>query len=140
MRRIAAAMAGRMLICLWRSRCLPFGEMIRLGRWPRFLTMLFAAAQLALPASLSVADAIASDDGRGVQAHVEDTTRSTCRAPHSADCAVCRYLSAPAESASRASVDIARLAHGARRWLVTGHAGSIGRYGFLSRAPPVWRV
>jgi hypothetical protein len=59
----------------------------------RLLTLVLAAIQLAMPAVTSVADGavakLVSDPGM----HVESLGDNQCTPPHSADCAVCRYLS-----------------------------------------------
>ena len=57
------------------------------------MTLLLAAIQFATPAFSSVADGafakLVSDPGM----HVESTGDNQCTPPHSAECAVCRYLS-----------------------------------------------
>ena len=112
--------------------------MIRLSRWSRTLWMLFAAGQFALPATLSVGDALASGDPRSVQSHVEDTSRSACQPAHAGDCAICRYLSALVSPAPAGATEFPHL----QRDLLTGlgdvRIHSLRQQGFLSRAPPAW--
>ena len=110
--------------------------MIRPSRWSRLVTMLFAAAQFALPASLSIGDAIASNDGRAARSHVEDTTRAGCKTPHADDCTVCRYLTALAAPACPDAPRIPRLMRGELTGLARASGGSPRAHGFLSRAPP----
>lgn len=60
------------------------------------LALLLAALQLASPALSAVADALfVARSGKPV-AHVESTSAAGCPVVHSADCAVCRYLSSAA--------------------------------------------
>ena len=98
--------------------------------------MLFAAAQFALPASLSIGDAIASNDGRVARAHVEDTTSTGCKTPHADDCTVCRYLTALAAPASPDAPRIPCLMRGELTGTTRAFGGSRHTDGFLSRAPP----
>src|ERR1043166_1702416 len=65
-----------------------------MSRLTRLLTFAFAAAQLALPAVASVTDGVLAGTGRNNSSHVEDVARNSCKPPHAADCAICRFLSA----------------------------------------------
>jgi len=58
----------------------------------RAVAFLFAVAQFALPGALSVADGIDANVVGESVAHVEDIAHKQCKPPHTADCAVCRYL------------------------------------------------
>lgn len=104
--------------------------------WLRFVTMLFAAAQFALPAALSIGDAIAFSDAPSSRAHVEDTSRTSCTAPHADDCAVCRYLSTLAAPPHTGCFDIPRGMGGEAAEWASASAASLRQIGFLSRAPP----
>ena len=69
--------------------------MLRLRRSVRVFGLLWAALQFALPGAVSVFDGIATlRDGIGAVAHIEDTSGKSCQPPHSAECGLCRYLSA----------------------------------------------
>lgn len=62
-------------------------------RTSRFLTLLLAAMQFAMPAFISVTDGafakLVNDPGM----HVESTGGDQCTPPHGADCVLCRYVS-----------------------------------------------
>ena len=62
------------------------------SRFARLLTLVFAAIQFAAPAVASVGEGLFSSRVVDVRSHVEDKAQTDCQAPHSADCAVCRYL------------------------------------------------
>jgi hypothetical protein len=62
-------------------------------RATRFLTLLLAAIQFAMPAAVSVAEGALSRMVVDPVAHVESAGGDECTPPHSADCVVCRYLS-----------------------------------------------
>jgi hypothetical protein len=57
----------------------------------RFLVVALAIAQTAAPALAVIADASLVAGG-APQVHVEDHTRSECRAVHPDDCALCQLL------------------------------------------------
>lgn len=57
----------------------------------RLLSLLFAVAQLVMPAASAVADGLAST-GAAPVGHVESRTSSSCAVVHPPDCGVCRYL------------------------------------------------
>lgn len=107
-----------------------------LSRTTRFLTLLFAAIQFAVPAVVSVADGAIARGGRNAGSHVEDVGGKQCRPPHTEDCLLCRFLTAthsaapaapaPAIEQTIASIPTTRIAHTA----------VADRYGFNSRAPP----
>jgi hypothetical protein len=108
--------------------------MIRPSR--RFVSLLCALVQLALPGALGVIDAITVRDAQHTVAHIEETTGQQCRPPHADDCFICRYLStgamasdaAPALSPSIVPTQPVAAAPAAPR--------SVWRRGFDSRAPP----
>ena len=69
--------------------------MLRLRRSLRVFGLLWAVLQFALPGAVAVLDGMATlRDGVGAVAHVEETSAKTCQPPHSAECGICRYLSA----------------------------------------------
>ena len=88
----------------------------------RFMSLLWAALQLATPALSSLADARLAAAAGDPIAHVESTSSSNCPAIHPPDCAVCRYLSGPA--ASPDSPDEGRV-----------NAGRLGGFVAANRAP-----
>ena len=63
------------------------------GAVRRLLTLLFAAAQFALPAAASIADGLAARATGNPRAHVENVAGTHCQPVHGADCTLCRYLS-----------------------------------------------
>src|SRR4051812_9141947 len=107
-----------------------------MSRLLRFATLIFAAAQFALPAVASVADGLSAAGGRNSAAHVESKGDQDCKPPHSADCAICRFLSGT-HGQSRSSTTAFVLASSATpvEALVLV-AGAAPRHGFNSRAPP----
>src|SRR3954468_996050 len=62
------------------------------SRFARILTMVFAAIQFAAPAAASVGEGIFSHRAGNTRVHIEESGQKDCAPPHSADCAVCRYL------------------------------------------------
>jgi hypothetical protein len=110
--------------------------MNRLTRPARFLTLLLAAMQFAVPAVLSVVDGDLARSGRVSAPHIEDVGRNQCKPPHSADCAICQFLSTlynrqdmPATVAIATEVAVAPADPITR-------SGIAARHGFNSRAPP----
>ena len=72
----------------------------------RGLTLLLAMVQLGSPAMSAIADArLAAQAGEPI-AHVESTSATDCPVVHTADCAMCRYLSSAA-SIPGAALDLA---------------------------------
>ena len=107
-----------------------------MNRASRFLTLLFALFQLTLPGALRVMDALNAADSRGSAPHVEETSGSLCRAAHTDECLVCRYLSTGA-TGSRPQLEFAApTAHGqlvASAWIAPASGSHLL---FRSRAPP----
>ena len=62
------------------------------SRFARYLTLVLAAIQFAAPGVASVSEGMFSRRVIDPRAHVEDHAQRDCVPPHSADCAVCRYL------------------------------------------------
>jgi hypothetical protein len=60
----------------------------------RFLALLWAVLQLAMPALASLADARLAAAAGDPMSHVESKSSATCPVIHAPDCAACRYLSA----------------------------------------------
>ncbi|MES2180140.1 MAG: hypothetical protein V4550_19950 [Gemmatimonadota bacterium] len=110
--------------------------MIRPSRWTRFLTVFFAAVQFALPATLSVSDAVDAIDRRNAYSHVEDESRTACRPPHSADCVVCQYLSVLMVGTSADPLEVPRRLTGGLAEFSAPSTESLRGHGYLSRAPP----
>jgi len=110
--------------------------MILLSRRSRFLALLFALAQLALPGALGVIDAMSAEDGRGAVAHIEETTRAQCRAPHTDECVICRHLSTSATRSTSAPCLLPQTAP--LQPVTAAELGprSVSHRGFQSRAPP----
>lgn len=110
--------------------------MILLSHQARFLTFLFALVQLTLPGALGVIDAMSAGDGRGSAAHVEETSRQQCRAPHTDECIICRHLSAGATRSTSAHGLLRPIA--VMRPATSAEAGprSVSHRGLHSRAPP----
>jgi len=109
----------------------------RPSRRVRFLTLLLAAMQLAVPAFVSVADGSVARAGRASAAHVEEVGGKQCRPPHSEDCLICRFLSAAHSVAwSAAPCATAEEIASLRAVPATGFAAGV-LYGFNSRAPPI---
>lgn len=110
--------------------------MILLSRRYRFLTFLFALAQLALPGALGVIDAMSAGDGRSTAAHIEETTRQQCRAPHSDECIICRHLSTGATRSNPAPGILPQNARMQPAASTDVQPRSVSHRGFHSRAPP----
>src|SRR5437868_13591533 len=62
------------------------------SRFARILTMVFAAIQFAAPAAASVGEGVFSHRAGNARMHIEESGQKDCAPPHSADCAICRYL------------------------------------------------
>ncbi len=110
--------------------------MNRLTRPARFLMLLLAAMQFAVPAVVSVVDGVVARHGRESPTHIEEFGQNQCKPPHSADCAICRFLSTlynrqdmPATLAIATEVAVAPADPITR-------SGIAARHGFNSRAPP----
>jgi hypothetical protein len=108
----------------------------RLSHPVRFLTLLFAAMQFAAPAVLSVADGSLAREGRTSTSHIEEVGGKQCRAPHSEDCLVCRFLSATHGVAAAAALAPLTQEIAPASTPVASLAASADRHGFNSRAPP----
>ncbi|MDB4905741.1 MAG: hypothetical protein JWO05_525 [Gemmatimonadetes bacterium] len=103
----------------------------------RFLTLLFAALQFAAPALVSVADGAAERSGVSASSHVEALGGSHCPATHTAECALCGFLSM-ALGNPRTPVQVAQFAAPRQAFSSQEHRPVFGsRRVARSRAPPV---
>jgi hypothetical protein len=109
----------------------------RPSRRVRFLTLLLAAMQFAVPALVSVADGSVARAGRTSAAHVEEVGGKQCRPPHSEDCLICRFLSAAHSVASTAATCAAAEEIASLRAALATSPAAGALYGFNSRAPPI---
>ena len=76
--------------------------MNRLSRQYRVLALVWAVLQFALPSVVTLVDAIST--GRSTAeavAHVEESSSKSCQPPHSAECGLCRYVSASVSTDAR---------------------------------------
>ena len=107
-----------------------------LSRPVRFLTLLLAAMQFAVPAAMSVVDGTVARWGQDAGSHVEAFGQNACKPPHSADCAVCRFLSTTHGQidASVAAAVVTTIAPSPTTLVALSAAAA--RHGFDSRAPP----
>src|SRR5215208_3093594 len=110
--------------------------LFRARRAIRFLTLCLATLQLALPAVVSVLDGSVARAGRDARAHVEDVAQSSCREPHSADCAICQFLSASHGQARNVEVATVPQAAASVRATPVAVYGSASHSRLHSRAPP----
>lgn len=72
--------------------------MIRAIRRLRFVTVLWAALNVALPLGVSYADAVLAGRGSASEAfaHVEEKSGPHCQPVHADECVLCRFLSSAA--------------------------------------------
>jgi|ERR1043166_2972761 hypothetical protein len=84
-----------------------------MSRLSRLFTFAFAAVQFALPGMASVADGLFATGARNNASHMEDVARGTCKPPHAADCAICRFLSSTNSRAAQAAIASLALEHSA---------------------------
>ena len=61
--------------------------------WVRLLIASWALLQVAAAPATALVDALSASDRSVAVAHVEEHSSQYCQPPHSADCALCRYLS-----------------------------------------------
>jgi hypothetical protein len=108
----------------------------RLSRPFRFLTLLLAAMQFAVPAVVSVVDGAQARGGRNSGSHVEEVGGKQCRPPHSEDCLICRFLSAAHGVATSAAPCLAEEEIASLQAAPAPSAAVGSQYGFDSRAPP----
>jgi hypothetical protein len=103
----------------------------------RFLTLLFAAAQFALPGLAAISEGEFGRGDRQTGMHVEAVGGRDCTPPHSADCGVCRYMTTQFTRADHGPIDFSGFAlRSAPRDIDRGQASaSLDRLP-PSRAPP----
>jgi hypothetical protein len=111
--------------------------MILFTRPSRFLTILCASVQLALPAALGVIDARSAWDGRNTLTHIEEPGGQQCHARHGDECILCRYLATGAARDEPAPGLVPPIAGVQPRLSAEAATPSAWRRGFHSRAPPV---
>jgi hypothetical protein len=74
----------------------------------RLFAIGWAIFQMASPAVTAIADGrLAAENSAGPATHVEATSTSSCPQAHSPDCALCRYLSGPANALPNAPIGLA---------------------------------
>ena len=110
----------------------------RLTRSARFLTLLLAAMQFAVPAVVSVVDGAVAESARVTGTHVEEFGRNKCTPPHSADCAICRFLSTTQSHGSTAVAAVIVSRVSAAPETLVALSATTARHGFDSRAPPTF--
>ena len=105
----------------------------------RVFALLWAVLQLALPGAVSVLDgATALRNDVDVVAHVEATSGQRCQPPHSAECGVCRYLSAGGINDARLGTpEWPRSTADAASKELPGFAAAPATASPLARAPPL---
>ena len=102
----------------------------------RFLMLCLSALQFALPAAASVFDGSVAKSSLNASAHVEDFARNACKAPHSPDCVLCRYLSVSfAQTATTTVATVAKSVSVPPTAFIPAYSVA-SRQGFHSRAPP----
>jgi hypothetical protein len=106
----------------------------------RFLTLLFAAAQFALPAAASIADGLAARATGNTTSHVESVAGTHCTPAHSADCTLCRYLSGTSADIATASFCFSQTTGGQVVPSLDAAARSAAHFHARSRAPPMLLV
>ena len=107
--------------------------MNRLSRQYRVLALVWAVLQFALPSVVTLVDAIST--GRSAAeavAHVEESSSTRCQPPHSAECALCRYVSATVATDASMAAGAWPLAEVA----APTHAVPVLRGTFASLLPP----
>jgi hypothetical protein len=105
----------------------------------RVLIAVFAIAQMAVPAFVSVADArLVSGSAGATQVHVEDHTGRGCRAVHPDDCALCQLLShLSSQRPAQATLPSGAIVRSRVRCAAAPLLSFVARARERSRAPPV---
>lgn len=105
----------------------------------RVMAMMWAVLQFALPAVATIADGALERMSVGASAaHVESSSTASCHPAHSAECALCQFLSRPMTSSAPvtlppvATLLVARVADTGE-----GHAASALARLPGARAPPM---
>jgi len=98
--------------------------------------LCLSALQFALPAAASVFDGSIAQSSLNSGAHVEDVARNACKAPHSPDCVICRFLSVTfTQAAATTLVSVERSISVPPAAFAPAYS-TPSRQGFHSRAPP----
>lgn len=108
------------------------------SRFARIITMVFAAIQFAAPAVASVGEGVFSTRVVDPRAHVEEHGQQDCAPPHSADCAICRYLVNSTGSAPATPLSVAIVAVQPEPAVAGSMGASADRDGFDARGPPAF--
>src|SRR4051812_29416316 len=106
------------------------------SRFARILTMVFAAIQFAAPAAASIGEGVFSHRASNTQVHIEESGQKDCAPPHSADCAICRYLVDNAGSVPATAALVAIVADQPEPVVAASLGVSADREGFDARGPP----
>ena len=106
------------------------------SRFARILILLLAAIQFAAPAAASVAEGNFARRGVDPRAHVEEHGQKDCAPPHSADCAICRYLVNNVGSVPAPALLVAIVAEQPEPAVAISLGASADRDGFDARGPP----
>ena len=108
------------------------------SRFARFITLVFAAIQFAVPAVASIGEGLFSNRVVDVRAHVEDNAQTDCQAPHSADCAVCRYLVDNAGTLPAPAIPVAIATEQLEPVVSATQGATADRQSFEARGPPAF--
>src|SRR4051812_7157559 len=106
------------------------------SRFARIITMVFAAIQFAAPAAASVGEGVFAHRAGNAQVHVEESGQKDCAPPHSADCAICRYLVDNTGAVPSAAVLVAIVADQPEPVVAVSVGASADGDGFDARGPP----
>jgi hypothetical protein len=98
--------------------------------------LCLSALQFALPAAASVFDGSVAKSSLNASAHVEDFARNACKAPHSPDCVLCRYLSVSFAQAGATTVATVEKSISVPPTVFVPAYSAASGQGFHSRAPP----
>lgn len=108
------------------------------SRFTRLVTLVFAAIQFAAPAVASIGEGLFSNRVVDVRAHVEDQSQAGCKAPHSADCAVCRYLVDNAGTLPAPAIPVAIATELLEPVVSATQGAAADRQSFEARGPPAF--
>ena len=106
------------------------------SRFTRLVTLVFAAIQFAAPAVASIGDGLFSNRVVDVRAHIEDHAQTDCQPPHSADCAVCRYLVDNAGTLAAPALPVAIATEQLEPVVSATQGAAADRQSFEARGPP----
>jgi hypothetical protein len=106
------------------------------SRFARMVTLLFAAIQFAVPAVASVGEGVFSRRVVDPRVHVEEHGQKDCAPPHTADCAICRYLVDHAGFVPPAVVPAEIVVDQPEPVVAASIGATADREGFDARGPP----